>query len=491
MGELINMPKLDMSMENGTIVAWIAECGDHLKTGEAFVEIETGKVSIELEASAEGAILEVYAQPGDIVDVGRPLCYVGLCGETPPDVYSLAQNSRQAEFDLDLAILGASEASYSLALIASRHVSNVAVYMPESSFLGIDSCIEALAASGSGTLAGGMKKLADLEAQMLSDLNSAGARIYKGPFSIQQSHAISCQGHTLSAKEIAMALNPEPKIPAWKHQAGFPVLCGKELMSIKEIPEYAVVEAKGPTAIHAAYWLSSMGAKTALVTGEATLMPGSRCQKAQDAAIDALEQLGVLIYCSDESKSASEISVTLNSGIVLPCSLYFGAFGWSSSAHIGDSEKSGLMPEDAQPILSAPDGSSGVSQLSASDGKALAARLYSSQYLAPQIPKLFSIIAPIKAVWAASASGPSEGRYIATASASSGEDYIEVEVDKRFCEIIGFTAIGPNALAIASLASLAMAGEASALSAGLLSAQPGYAEAFFEACLSACLQRSP
>src|SRR5919198_4713189 len=51
----IVMPRLSDSMEEGTIVRWLVEDGQEVKTGEEIVEIETDKATMSYEADADGA----------------------------------------------------------------------------------------------------------------------------------------------------------------------------------------------------------------------------------------------------------------------------------------------------------------------------------------------------------------------------------------------------------------------------------------------------
>ncbi len=52
----ITMPKMGFDMTEGTIVRWIKKVGDQIKKGEPIAEIETDKVTIEIEAFASGTL---------------------------------------------------------------------------------------------------------------------------------------------------------------------------------------------------------------------------------------------------------------------------------------------------------------------------------------------------------------------------------------------------------------------------------------------------
>jgi pyruvate/2-oxoglutarate dehydrogenase complex dihydrolipoamide acyltransferase (E2) component len=66
------------------VVRWIKHEGQVVKQGESLVELETEKVSYELESPAEGVLLKIVARENIEVPVGNPLCYIGQPGEAVP-----------------------------------------------------------------------------------------------------------------------------------------------------------------------------------------------------------------------------------------------------------------------------------------------------------------------------------------------------------------------------------------------------------------------
>lgn len=59
------------------MVRWLKQEGDAVKVGEPVVELETEKVSYELESPAEGVLLKILARENTQVPVGEPLCQIG------------------------------------------------------------------------------------------------------------------------------------------------------------------------------------------------------------------------------------------------------------------------------------------------------------------------------------------------------------------------------------------------------------------------------
>src|SRR5579863_7866974 len=80
----IVMPALEMAQETGKIISWLKKEGDAIVKGEPLAEIETDKVVLELEASADGVLAGVKAAPGDVVQVGKTIAWIVAPGEKPP-----------------------------------------------------------------------------------------------------------------------------------------------------------------------------------------------------------------------------------------------------------------------------------------------------------------------------------------------------------------------------------------------------------------------
>ena len=72
----IIMPALELAQETGKVVHWLKRAGDTVRKGEPIVEIETDKVTVEIEAPASGVLRDVTAQEGDVVPVGRTIAIV-------------------------------------------------------------------------------------------------------------------------------------------------------------------------------------------------------------------------------------------------------------------------------------------------------------------------------------------------------------------------------------------------------------------------------
>jgi len=75
------MPALELAQETGKLLRWIKAPGDTVRKGEPIAEIETDKVTLELEAPASGVLSAVTAQEGDVVPVGHTIAQIAAASE--------------------------------------------------------------------------------------------------------------------------------------------------------------------------------------------------------------------------------------------------------------------------------------------------------------------------------------------------------------------------------------------------------------------------
>ena len=76
----IKLPRLGQGMESGTIVKWLKSEGDPVKKGEPLYELDTDKVTQEVEADASGVLLKIAISEGE-VEVGKTIAVIGEQGE--------------------------------------------------------------------------------------------------------------------------------------------------------------------------------------------------------------------------------------------------------------------------------------------------------------------------------------------------------------------------------------------------------------------------
>jgi pyruvate dehydrogenase E2 component (dihydrolipoamide acetyltransferase) len=76
----VKLPRLGQGMESGTIVKWLKSEGDKVEKGEALYELDTDKVTQEVEAEASGVLLKIAISSGE-VEVGKTIAVIGEQGE--------------------------------------------------------------------------------------------------------------------------------------------------------------------------------------------------------------------------------------------------------------------------------------------------------------------------------------------------------------------------------------------------------------------------
>ena len=93
MAELINMPRLSDTMEEGTVAKWYKKVGDTVKEGDILAEIETDKATMEFESFQEGELLHIGIEEGGTAPVDSLLAIIGTKGEDIKDMIGGVQMS--------------------------------------------------------------------------------------------------------------------------------------------------------------------------------------------------------------------------------------------------------------------------------------------------------------------------------------------------------------------------------------------------------------
>jgi pyruvate dehydrogenase E2 component (dihydrolipoamide acetyltransferase) len=79
----VKLPRLGQGMESGTIVKWLKGEGEPVKKREPLYELDTDKVTQEVEAEADGVLLKIVVDSGE-VEVGKTIAFIGSEGEDVP-----------------------------------------------------------------------------------------------------------------------------------------------------------------------------------------------------------------------------------------------------------------------------------------------------------------------------------------------------------------------------------------------------------------------
>jgi pyruvate dehydrogenase E2 component (dihydrolipoamide acetyltransferase) len=106
------IPAIEAGQESARLLRWLKEVGEDVRKGEPLIEIETDKVTVELEAPASGTLANVTAAAGDDVSVGTTIALILADGdatgtEAPPGRVLASPKARRlaAEAGVDLAEL--------------------------------------------------------------------------------------------------------------------------------------------------------------------------------------------------------------------------------------------------------------------------------------------------------------------------------------------------------------------------------------------------
>ena len=84
MATSVVMPALEMTQESGRLVSWLKREGESVNKGEPLMEVETDKVTIEIEAPDSGILGGVLIKENDVVPVGQTIAWILAPGEKAP-----------------------------------------------------------------------------------------------------------------------------------------------------------------------------------------------------------------------------------------------------------------------------------------------------------------------------------------------------------------------------------------------------------------------
>ena len=92
------MPKFEMAQETGTVGRWLVEEGAAVAKGDPILEVETDKVTMDVEAPAGGILRGITAAPGQVIPIGQTIAYILKPGEPlpggPPSRKTVLQEDR-------------------------------------------------------------------------------------------------------------------------------------------------------------------------------------------------------------------------------------------------------------------------------------------------------------------------------------------------------------------------------------------------------------
>lgn len=99
------MPKLSLTMKEGTVGKWYKKEGDTIEKGEPIVEVISEKATYDLEAPASGILRKIQVEAGVDATVNAVLAFITAPDETIPEVEILAEEKPQAVEELEKRVL--------------------------------------------------------------------------------------------------------------------------------------------------------------------------------------------------------------------------------------------------------------------------------------------------------------------------------------------------------------------------------------------------
>ena len=104
MAQVINMPRLSDTMEEGVVAQWLKKVGDKVSEGDILAEIETDKATMEFESFYDGTLLHIAIDEGVAANVDSLLCIIGDEGEDISSLIltdsNLTQETSNSQLDL-------------------------------------------------------------------------------------------------------------------------------------------------------------------------------------------------------------------------------------------------------------------------------------------------------------------------------------------------------------------------------------------------------
>src|SRR5512143_2949343 len=96
MAQIIGLPKLSPTMEEGVLAKWHKKEGDRISPGDVIAEVETDKANMDFPLEDEGTLLKLLVKEGDTVKLGAPVAILGESGE---DIAELEKRAADGKVD--------------------------------------------------------------------------------------------------------------------------------------------------------------------------------------------------------------------------------------------------------------------------------------------------------------------------------------------------------------------------------------------------------
>ncbi len=133
MAEVIRMPKMSDTMEEGVIASWLKKEGDEVSSGDILAEVETDKATMELESYQDGTLLYIGVKEKESVPVDGILAVIGDKGEDYQSLLDESSTGNGSESNESVATNELSATTASSAAVDTSNINASIIRMPKMS----------------------------------------------------------------------------------------------------------------------------------------------------------------------------------------------------------------------------------------------------------------------------------------------------------------------------------------------------------------------
>jgi len=363
----IIMPKAGMAMEEGKIVKWLKAEGEEITKGEAILEIETDKTTMEVEAEYSGVLVKIIKEAGQTVPVTEIIGYIGakdekveMAKKPQTEVPTEVPKEPKATDGYDVVVIGGGPAGYIAAIKAARLGGRVALVekdtvggtclnrgcIPTKTYLKTAEMIDHLRAlDGRGVAVSDTSFAVDMaKAKAGKDgivrkltsgvgalLKSNGVEVFKGEGVIKPDRTVVVGGQkTLQTRTVICAggsIAHKINIPGVESKL---VITSDEILDLTNIPDRLVIIGGGVIGVEMATVFSRFGSRVHIIELEDRIIP----QMDAEVSITlrkALEAQGIKVSTSAKiagfDENDGDLYVLTGSGDRIECDLALLSIG--------------------------------------------------------------------------------------------------------------------------------------------------------------------